>query len=304
MDLPSAADFAIEYDRRVRPKRLPPQIVGSKGAVLEPTPEFKSTRSFLELKTFADLPADGLGRFVLLSLMMDIKSAAAENDADKLMKLTADIEKALRNVPCAIDEATQSMFFDETIRVSGKFEVRTSPTTCIPISAITTRQPIYCPVHEPGGGHNPSAYVAIGKDGRRMIFCYVCCAAGTRGRPVCEEVHYDSMDLSILAPDNVTTISKSYLEWEDLLPSPNTNIFSSHVVIVRSSMGSGKTTSVQKLITNGHGARGDGAGLRRLKAIACTSQVCPAASLGCSKGLSVWGEQQPWDAMTLTHDDI
>lgn len=90
--------------------------------------------------------------------------------------------------------------------------------------------------------HSASAYVDIDKHGRRFLYCSVCSAYG---KPVFEMLDHGDVDaLSTLGP-SVKMMDKAHIEMEDLIPAVGSTF--PHTIIVKSPMGTGKTTALKKL---------------------------------------------------------
>jgi hypothetical protein len=140
--------------------------------------------------------------------------------------------------------------FESKTYICSSFPVIVSGSLAVVrLSEIQEKTIIYCPRHEMTslGTHSPSAFVGFQKSGRRFIYCSKCSAQGGK---LFEEVdELDPNDLSCLS-DHIEQIDKDYLTYEDFLPERGTDIKTPFTVIVKSPMGSGKTTAIEDLRKN------------------------------------------------------
>lgn len=110
---------------------------------------------------------------------------------------------------------------------------------------------IYCPVHEVDAFHNPSAWVTVSDSGTRRIFCCVC---SSDGQGVMEDIPSKVEDIESIAGDNLTRLDVDYLSIDILNLSPDIIPKQPFTVIIKSGMGSGKTTLVKSLLRSNQGA--------------------------------------------------
>jgi nucleoside-triphosphatase THEP1 len=202
---------------------------------------------------FHDLPS-GDARYIFLQLFLDLQESYSVGDFDKHHETIEAIKEACKATTIVLDTPHESMFADATVRVSSDFMVTVANGHTVRLGDIHLQTIIFCPVHEPGAYHNPSAFVSISESGCRRIFCYVCSTQACNNRGVMEEIREDKDTLEQLAGSNHTFIESGFVTIDHIKLREDVTPKTPFTIVIKSGMGSGKTTLVRKLLTENIGA--------------------------------------------------
>lgn len=112
---------------------------------------------------------------------MELCRALALNNRSTVCKLRNELNAVWKTAQMKVTSTDNvNLFTDPSIKLSGEFKVRLVHDQFIALNKITEKTSIFCPVHEVGEGHTPSAFVGMLEKGGRFIYCASCADGDTK----------------------------------------------------------------------------------------------------------------------------